>query len=139
MEIRVFKETDRSILREIYFKSRKETFTWADSSGWNLNDFDNAIIEEEVLVAYNGDILLGFIAFLKAESFIHHLYIDANHKKKGVGKALLTTAVGQMQNPVRLKCLIKNKPAVLFYKKQGWKFEMTGKDAMGSYYLLKNK
>ncbi|SEA77214.1 hypothetical protein SAMN05443550_105140 [Pedobacter hartonius] len=52
---------------------------------------------------------------------------------------LLDAAVQTLEQPVRLKCLIKNKNATAFYKSQGWKFEMTGTDVTGRYYLLKNQ
>lgn len=139
MKIREFNENDRQELRRIYLKDRIETFHWVDTSAYTLNDFDTETAGEYILVAEEGNTLLGFIAVWKMESFIHHLYVDSCHHKKGIGKALLNAAVGILDQPVRLKCLINNKNAISFYKSQGWKFEMTGTDdTMGKYNLLKN-
>lgn len=140
MKIREFKENDRQTLREIYLKGRIETFLWVDTSAYTLYDFDTETAGEYILVAEEEDKVTGFIAVWKMESFIHHLYVDSDHHKKGTGKALLNAAVNVMDQPVRLKCLINNEKAVSFYKSQGWKFEMVGTDdTMGKYYLLKNQ
>lgn len=140
MKIREFNENDRQVLRQIYLKGRIETFHWVDTSAYTLNDFDTETEGEYILVAEEGNTLLGFIAVWKIESFIHHLYVDSLHHKKGVGKALLDAVINILDQPVRLKCLVNNKNAISFYKSQGWKFEMTGTDdTMGKYNLLKNQ
>ncbi|WP_158796832.1 GNAT family N-acetyltransferase [Pedobacter sp. L105] len=138
MNIRPFKEEDRKVMQKIYLNGRIATFNWVDISSYTLEDFDAATAGEQILVAEDQSILAGFIAFYPQESFIHHLYVDAHYHKKGIGKALLNAAVVMLHQPVRLKCLVKNKSAVTFYKSQGWKFEMTGDDVMGRYYLLVN-
>jgi len=138
MKIREFKEEDRNTIAQIYLKGRIETFNWSDTSIYTLEDFDTATIGECILVAEVGVILTGFIAFYKAESFIHHLYVSSDHHNKGIGKALLLAAVGNLDQPVRLKCLIRNEKSVSFYKSQGWKFEMMGIDLLGKYCVLVN-
>jgi GNAT superfamily N-acetyltransferase len=140
LRIREFKENDRQALQEIYLKGRIETFLWVDTSAYTLHDFDTETAGEYILVAEKEDKVTGFIAVWKMESFIHHLYVDSDHQKKGTGKALLNAVVNILDQPVRLKCVINNKKAVSFYKSQGWKFEMIGTDdIMGKYYLLKNQ
>jgi GNAT superfamily N-acetyltransferase len=139
LKIRNFNEDDRQVLRRIFLSSRKETFSWLDTSAYTHEDFDEATAKESIMIAEEEGVVMGFIAFLREGSFIHHLYIDPDHLKKGAGKALLNAAVHTLEQPVRLKCLIKNKNAVAFYKAQHWKFEMAGTDAAGRYYLLKNQ
>ncbi|HEY0175037.1 MAG TPA: GNAT family N-acetyltransferase [Pedobacter sp.] len=138
MKIREFHEDDRQVLRQLYLSSRTETFSWLDTSAYTLSDFDTATAGEYILVAEEEGLPVGFIAAWKSESFIHHLYVDSGHHKKGIGKALLNAVAGVLDQPVRLKCLVENKNALAFYKSMGWQFEMAGSDVTGRYYLLRN-
>jgi len=139
LKIRDFEENDRQGLRQLYLTCREQTFSWLDTSTYLPEDFDAHTKGEHILVAAQDGMLVGFAAVYLSESFIHHLYIRADYHKKGIGKKLLNAAVKMLIQPVRLKCLVRNKNAISFYKSCGWKFEMSGLDETERYYLLINQ
>ena len=139
LKIRDVEKNDRHELQQLYLTCLKQTFTWLDTSTYHLEDFDTHTKGEHILVAEHDGVLVGFVAVYLSESFIHHLYIRADYHKKGIGKQLLNAAVKILVQPVRLKCLVRNKNAISFYKSCGWKFEMSGLDETGRYYLLINQ
>ena len=107
-------------LRQLFLKVRQNTFTWADTTGFNILDFDKETEGETVLVAIRDKTIVGFISIWLVDNFIHHLYIDDEYQRKGVGTALLKAALNRTKFPVRLKCLEKNTGAIAFYKKNGF-------------------
>jgi GNAT superfamily N-acetyltransferase len=123
-------------LRHIYLNSRKLAFPWIDPVSLKLEDFDEAIREEEVLVALKGNIPIGFIAWWLPDNFIHSLFIDPEFIGKGVGKSLLKTCLKRTGKPATLKCLKANKKALKFYEFQNWKIISEGESDDGDYYLL---
>lgn len=140
MEIRLLEPQDETRLAEIYLESRKETFHWMPENSFHLSDFDQDTLDEEIHVALDGDIPVGFISVWQPDNFIHHLYIDSKYQNQGIGKKLLNHALAKMERPAGLKCVVQNKRAVEFYKSQGWEVKETAEDEMGPYYyfVLKN-
>jgi GNAT superfamily N-acetyltransferase len=134
--IRPFNETDRERLREIYLLSRIQAFYWCDTEQFHIDDFDIHTQEEEVWVAIFGEEISGFIAIWTHDSFIHHLYVDAAYRAKGIGKALLATAIANYPTPLSLKCLVKNESAVQFYRALNWDVIGEGSDTLGDYFLM---
>lgn len=137
--IRSFEEKDSQKLREIYLLCRIQTFYWIDSVLFALNDFDAHTRDEDIWVPeFDGEIA-GFMAVWPPEAFIHHLYIEAAHRGKGIGKALLTLAAQTYLVPLSLKCLAKNEEAFKFYQALGWEVVEDGSDVLGDYFLMKLK
>lgn len=137
LSIRPFIEADRQRLKEIYLLCRVQTFYWCDSAQFQFDDFEAHIIGEDVMVALFEDTIVGFIAVWPPDSFIHHLYVDAAYRAGGIGKALLANVIEKYPPPLHLKCLVKNEPALNFYKLQGWAIVGDGSDELGDYYLMK--
>lgn len=115
---------------------RIQTFYWMDSSLFKLNDFDTHTRDEDVWVAEYDDQIAGFMAVWPPDAFVHHLYIDAPYRGKGIGKALLALAAQTSQAPLSLKCLIKNEAAFQFYRALNWEVKEIGTDSLGDYYLM---
>lgn len=136
LHIRSFEEKDRQKLREIYLLCRIQTFYWTDSSLFTLNDFDAHTRDEGIWVAEYDDQVAGFMAVWPPDAFIHHLYIDAAYRGKGIGKALLTLAAQTYPSPLSLKCLVKNEAAVQFYQTLNWEVTDNGTDSLGDYFLM---
>lgn len=113
-------KNDLPALRELYLKVRKATFTWLDTSHYQLASFDTDTNGEYVLVAYVEDKVAGFISAYRPDNFIHHLYIDNGYQNLGIGTALLKAMIRKLQTPVRLKCLQENKAGVAFYERNGF-------------------
>jgi ribosomal protein S18 acetylase RimI-like enzyme len=139
MIIREFSEDDRNALRNIYLISRKQTFTWFDTAGYTLNDFDKDTGGERMLVADEEGAILGFISCWLPDNFIHHLFVHPAYIHRGVGKALLNEAMAMLHKPVTLKCLTRNENALVFYRSQGWQIEEKGEGKPGDYFLMSYK
>lgn len=118
--IREMVEKDRISLREIYYRSRKVTFDWQDSTTFKLEDFDKDTEDEVILVAEDEGVVCGFISLYIPDNFVHCLFISPDFKSRGIGKKLLATAKQRLALPMRLKCLSRNEQALAFYKKAGW-------------------
>ena len=115
-------------------------------SAWNLSipdrprkncvDFDTEIEKECVL---DEDVLVGFIAYLEAEAFIHHLYIHPSHQRKGVGSALIEAMlVRTASDRCWLKCHLINRDALAFYKAKGFELiDEVGEDEYGMWVRMK--
>jgi GNAT superfamily N-acetyltransferase len=123
-------------LRHIYLNSRKLAFPWVDPASLKPEDFDEAIREEEVLVALKDNIPIGFIAWWLPDNFIHSLFVDPEYIGKGIGKSLLKVCLQRTGRPATLKCLKANKKALEFYKSQGWEIISEGESEDGEYFLL---
>ena len=134
--IREYNPEYKEQLRQIYLESRKLAFPWVDPKSLNLNDFDSAIQEEEVLVALKDNFPIGFIAWWLPDNFIHSLFIDPGFVGKGIGKSLLEACLSRTGRPASLKCLKANKKALAFYDAQGWEIISDGESPDGDYYLL---
>ncbi len=136
MVIRNFTESDRETLRNIYLVSRKQTFTWFDTSDYTLADFDKDTQGEQIMVADKEGAVIGFVSCWQPDDFIHHLFVHPAYVGLGVGKALLSAAVATLNKPVALKCLTRNEYALAFYRSHGWQIEEKGEGKPGEYFLM---
>lgn len=128
---------DAPALRELFLRSRRETFAWQPTHLFQLADFDAQTQDERLWVAQDGDgVLVGFIAVWEPEAFIHHLYVDRPWAGRGVGRALLRALPGWPGTRFRLKCLCRNEAALAFYRACGFTGIGTGTGDGGDYLLL---
>lgn len=131
-----FNEADREKLRELYLLCRISAFYWIDSALFTLDDFDEHTFDEEIWVATCNSEIAGFMAVWPPDAFIHHLYVDAAYRGKGIGKAMLALAAQTYPAPLSLKCLVKNEAAVQFYLALNWEVIGEGSDILGDYFLM---
>lgn len=124
-------------LRQVYLASRRETFHWLDTAAYQPNDFDQATQDEVIRVALVQGKAVGFISWYAPDNFIHNLFVDKEHTRQGIGKALLLDCLAELSRPVRLKSLQQNVNALSFYQSQGWRIEAEGESADGPYYLMR--
>lgn len=136
MEIAPIKKTDYDALRNLFLKERQSTFSWLDTSNYQLKDFDKEIHGEEVLVARIDDFVIGFISIWMPNNFIHHLYVDEKYHDKGIGTQLLKAAIDKTKFPITLKCLEDNTKAVAFYRRKGFIEKERGPSPNGDYILF---
>lgn len=139
VKISEFKESDRTALQELFLKVRKETFVWKDQTKFDLLDFDKETHGEYILTAFSENKPAGFISVWMPNKFIHHLYIDREFQKQGIGKSLLEAIINEIGFPLRLKCLEKNTQAVAFYTKIGFTEKEKGGFGNDSYILFELK
>lgn len=136
VEVREVHEADFPRLREIFLQLRRETFHWNDPAIYRLEDFDTQTEGERMLVGEIDGQVAGFISWWAPENFIHHLYIDAACKRRGLGRALLEACLRRIGRPAQLKCVSRNANALAFYHALGWKSIATGCSDEGEYQLL---
>jgi GNAT superfamily N-acetyltransferase len=78
----------------------------------------------------------GFVSLYAPQSFIHHLYVDPDLHGRGVGRALLNHALREAGGRASLKCQTRNREALAFYRRLGWRDGETGAGAFGPWVLL---
>ena len=120
IQIREMTTQDKPSLRQLYLESRRETFYWDDPELMHIEDFDRDTEDEFIFVAESQQTIIGFISLYVPDNFIHCLFVDSSFKGQGAGHLLLEKAKQQLQRPLKLKCLSRNKPALAFYEKEGW-------------------
>ncbi|AUX95483.1 GNAT family N-acetyltransferase [Mixta gaviniae] len=136
MRIRPFTESDRPFLRTLFLASRKTNWSWLDSSAWQLEDFDQVVLGENVLVAEEDGHRLGFAAYLENDNFLHSLFIDPHYQGRGAGSALLKAVQARFTATGALKCLLANSRAQNFYLRHGWQIVSQGESEQGKYVLM---
>ncbi|OWY25638.1 GNAT family N-acetyltransferase [Sphingobacteriales bacterium TSM_CSS] len=136
MRIIESREKDIDALRNLFFEMRRKTFSWADTSQFQLSDFEKETEGEYVLVAFSEDVLIGFVSVWLADNFIHHLYIDERYQNQNVGSQLLKAVIDKVNLPIRLKCEENNTNAVCFYRQKGFVEKGRGRSEIGTYILF---
>lgn len=139
ISIRKANEFDIQQLEKIFLIARQQTFTWENPNKFKLADYKKATEGETVFVAeeHMGEVV-GFISIWEkdAHPFIHHLFISPSHQKKGIGQLLIRNLYAWLPRPYRLKCVLKNQPALAFYLKNSWVEIDRGIGDDGEYVLL---
>jgi len=134
--IRPYQEADRPFLRTLYLASRKAAWHWIDPDSLALEDFDQATLNEHIIVAEENGHRLGFASIFTAENFLHNLFVAPDIQGQGVGSALLHAAEQTFTSTGSLKCLVNSEKSVKFYQRHDWKIIATGDSPQGEYYLL---
>lgn len=130
---------DWDAMRQLFLKSRCQTFPWLPLKGTSLTDLDEQIVGEAIWIAQNTEgKLIGFISVWEAEHFIHHLYVDSTYHRCGVGRMLLQVLPEWGKQSYQLKCLRCNENALSFYDACGFCTAGEGEDRGGKYLLLKS-
>lgn len=136
MQIEEIRNIDRDALRKLFLTERQRTFSWLDTSAYQLDDFEKFTQGELILVALIDTIPVGFISIWLPNNFIHHLYVHQKYHGQNIGTALLKAAIKKTNFPITLKCLENNKNAVDFYLKKGFTAKSKGKSEHGTYILF---
>nr|WP_281502541.1 GNAT family N-acetyltransferase [Arenibacter sp. F20364] len=137
IEITGFNENHRERLAQIYLEVRQTNFSWLDPESLIPSSFDQDTEGEFILVAKVDYKIVGFVSVWSKDNFIHHLYISNHFQNKGIGSRLLNSVINRANSDLTLKCLIKNRSALNFYLKQGWKPVSEGLSNEGEYILFK--
>lgn len=138
MEIKDYSDDLLVAVSELYLNARVSTFTWLDTSHYQLSDFNRDTEGERVLVAIAGGEVVGFISIWEPDNFIHHLYIADGYQGQGIGKLLLEEAKS-LHSSLSLKCMVENQNAVGFYQSNGFVCARRDSDSLGDYYLMEFK
>jgi GNAT superfamily N-acetyltransferase len=136
MEVIAYSPEYLPALRALYMVTRTSTFTWLDSSGYQIKDFDEHITDDTVYLAVEDGKLLGFIGVYEPDNFIHHLFTAEDAQGIGVGTRLLTMLSELNGRPQILKCMVKNEKALQFYLRKGFVEVGKGTGSVGDYLVL---
>lgn len=133
---------DQARCAAIYLAARRVAFPWVPGASFAHGDFLRDTVDEDITVAEtrfeNGESrVAGFVSAFTRGRFIHHLYIDPDCRRRGIGRALCLHLIDLQPGPWRLKCVIANQPAMAFYRLQGWVEEGRGEDTLGPYVTLR--
>lgn len=140
--VRPYEPADRARCAEIYVAARRVAFHWVPPAQFSPDDFVRDTVDEEIHVAerriLNGTAeVIGFVSVFLPGRFVHHLYVDPDRRRSGVGRLLIRQAVGLRPGPWRLKCVAANAPALAFYRSEGWVEEGRGADDLGPHLALR--
>lgn len=130
------RDKDTDALRNLFLRARLATFSWVGPSQFKLSDFEKETEGEYILIALDGDLLVGFVSIWVADHFIHHLYVDEKYHNRKIGTELLRSAVDKVGLPIRLKCEEKNVKAAGFYRHKGFVEKGMGQSDNGTYILF---
>lgn len=136
MKIRPLETNDWPSICRIYAEVRKRQFPWISASQIDENDLQLHAAGEDILVAEKNGEIVGFISVWRPESFVHHLFVQTDDQRQGIGGDLLDAAVARYPLPLRLKCVAANGPAVAFYRKKGWREVSRDFSEDGAYLLF---
>lgn len=110
------------------------------AAGWppiDILEFHRVTEAEAILVAELADRVVGFVTCYRPDRFVHHLYVDPAHWRRGIGRALLAAALGRLDGPAKLKCRQADLDARAFYRSQGWVEHPGGRDDRGPWLWLR--
>ncbi len=131
---------DTQALRELFLRARLATFVWQPENAFQLADFDAQTKGERLTVAEDSEgRLVGFVSVWEPDDFIHHIYVEQTYLRRGIGKALLHTLPGWPARCYRLKCVVANKPALVFYHSCGFIEIGAGQAPDGDYLVLESR
>ena len=111
-------ESKEKVLKSI--KSRKKTFLVAE--------------ENDKVIGLIDGYMLNCTQYVHKVAYLDHLCVSINHKKKGIGKLLISSFETKMKEQgakfIKLNAFSENHPAISLYKKEDF--------SQYSVYYLKN-
>ncbi|MCF2501202.1 GNAT family N-acetyltransferase [Dyadobacter chenhuakuii] len=135
--ITLYSNEHTEALRDVFFRSRCHAFYWVNPSEFQLGDFDQSIVGENVLVAVHESRPVGFVSWWAPGNFIHNLFVDPDFHGQGIGTALLDSCLKVIGRPATLKCLTANQSAMDFYLRKKWTVVEKGDSTEGEFLLLR--
>ena len=99
--------------------------------------FEEATHGEEIYVALLNDNIVGFASIWEPDHFIHYLFVSPNARRKKIGSTIVSSLAEIYGVPLSLKCLVKNKVGMAFYRATGWQKAANGSCDDGDYELLR--
>lgn len=137
--IRKAVEQDTQALEDIFQLTRKVTFTSRAPESFRIGDYQKSVEGEEVWLAEDNQVIVGFISLWLQDSFIHNLFVHPDWQKRGIGSALLKKAEERLSRPIELKIAMDNLNACKFYEKKGFECVGIHSDAPEPYLLYRKE
>lgn len=120
MIIRKQIESDVDQLELLFQSVRRKTFIIRSSDDFLIGDYQKSTAEDEVWVAEESGIIVGFVSTYPSHNFIHNLFVYPEYQGKGIGTDLLKVAEASLACPMTLKIAMDNLSVCSFYEKHGW-------------------
>lgn len=135
--IRIATKEDFIKLKELFLITRRKTFFLQDPKTFQLNDYIDAVAGEEVWVAEQNGIIVGFVSMLLQDNFIHNLFVHPNWQNQGIGSSLLKHAESRLGCPMELKVKTYNLQACAFYQSHGWREVFVGNNSSDPFFTYR--
>ena len=123
VNIRAYESKDWSRLCEIHDASRLDELSLTVGKGAFLTLEQTAesegLFDNKLMVADVDGVIQGFVAYGDAE--LTWLYVNPKFYKKGVGRALVRSAIAESISAIELEVLEGNTPALNLYLSEGFK------------------
>ena len=139
LAVRQFEQGDAAAVQRLYERAVGRA-VWLPAVAKADADFARASQGEAVFVCHGPEgRLVGLLSVWVPESFIHHVYVDPEFERQGVGTALLSSLETWLPLPWHLKCVIANTSARAFYATHGWIEVGSGNSDQGPFVLLERR
>lgn len=113
---------------DLYERAGRAAFTWRPPDYFRAADFTRFALEEDVWLAYFGQLVAGLISLYREERFVHSLYVDPEAQGLGIGRTLVERVRREVGGPMTLKVDGPNTAAIAFYERTGWRLATGGDD-----------
>lgn len=125
--VREFENKDLSAVMELWLNANLDAHSFVPAEYWknNLEAVKEMIPEAQVYVCEEDGEIVGFIGMMG--NYIAGIFVDRSKRSKGMGTQLLNAAKAQ-KNRLTLSVYEKNKAAVRFYERAGFRIEKQGVD-----------
>jgi GrpB-like predicted nucleotidyltransferase (UPF0157 family)/GNAT superfamily N-acetyltransferase len=137
MIIRKATSGDTDQLEILFQITRKKAFFYHPKNTFQIGDYVKSTEGENVWVADDSGIIVGFVSTWPADNFIHNLFVHPDFQEKGIGKKLLAVAEDSLKHPMTLKVDMGNLKACRFYESCGWQQVSVHEDAKDPYILYR--
>ena len=114
---------------------RQNTFTSRPATEFLIGDYIKSTDEDEVWVAEDNGIILGFVSTYPSHNFLHNLFVLPDAQGKYIGTQLLRIAEDNLARPMTAKIAMDNLKVCSFYEKYGWSKVSIHEDAEEPYVL----
>lgn len=122
-QLRAFVQEDAAALGQLWWESWRSTgLSQAGDPGpddYGARLLNGAQADWEVVIASASDLILGFVAYVKKESWLRQLFVAPKAQSCGVGTRLLDAARSGMPHGFWLRTDAQNRAVANFYERRG--------------------
>lgn len=117
--IEILNSEDLSAVMSLWLESNLSVHNYIPAIYWwhNFDDVKDELKKSEVYIYRQADEVLGFVGL--QEDYLAGIFVDENHRGKGIGQQLLNKAKDQHPQ-LTLHVYQKNQGAIDFYLREGF-------------------